>query len=230
MAIYDLEQALGISFKDRTLLEQALVHSSVSNKNPDSTMLSNERLEFLGDAVLNFIVTQKLYHEFPELSEGKLTKIRASLICRDALFNLALLLKLGEHLHLGKGEEISGGREKNTNLADTMEAVIGAIFLDQGMTITTDFILKLMTPEIQKIREHGITSDYKTQLQEHIQAEYHQTPVYHLVEAKGLDHDKSFTVKVTLGNRTLGRGSGKSKQSAEMKAARSAWEQLQKKR
>jgi len=221
-----LEQTLGILFNNKSLLEQALVHSSAINENPELPLPSNERLEFLGDTILNFIVTNILYQGFPELSEGELTEIRTSLICRETLARLAISLKLGDYLYLGRGEELSGGRKKPSNLANALEAVVGAVFLDQGLILATDFVSKLLSSELQKIREHGMTANYKTLLQEYIQATYQQTPVYHLIEATGPDHDKSFTVEVILGDKTLGRGSGKSKQAAEMAAAQSAWKQL----
>lgn len=221
-----LKQTLGISFSTKSLLEQALVHSSAVNENPELPLSSNERLEFLGDAVLNFIVTNILYREFPDLPEGELTKIRTSLICRETLARLATSLKLGDYLYLGRGEELSGGRKKPSNLANALEAVIGAIFLDQGLASATDLVSKLLSSELQKIKERGVTPNYKTILQEYTQAQYQQTPVYHLIEATGPDHDRSFTVEVLLGDRILGRGSGKSKQSAEMAAARTAWEKL----
>lgn len=221
-----LKQTLGISFSNNSLLEQALVHSSAANENPELPLPSNERLEFLGDAVLNFIVTSVLYQEFPELSEGELTKIRTFLICRETLVRLALSLRLGDYLCLGRGEELSGGRKKPSNLANAMEAIIGAIFLDQGLARTADFVSKLLSLELRKIKERGVTPNYKAILQEYIQAQYQQTPVYHLIGATGPDHDRSFTVEVILRDKILGRGSGKSKQAAEMAAAQSAWEQL----
>lgn len=221
-----LPKILGVSFTNTALLEQALVHRSFLNENPDFPLPSNERLEFLGDTVLNLIVAERLYHEFPHLSEGELTKRRASLVCQETLSHLALSLELGSYLYLGRGEEISGGREKQTNLANALEAIIGAIFLDQGLAQAKEFISNLITPQLLRIKEQGVTLNYKTLLQEYAQAEYHQTPVYHLVKTTGPDHSKNFTVEVTIGDKRLGEGLGKSKQAAEMEAARSAWEKL----
>lgn len=221
-----LPKILGVSFTNTALLEQALVHRSFLNENPDFPLPSNERLEFLGDTVLNLIVAERLYHEFPHLSEGELTKRRASLVCQETLSHLALSLELGSYLYLGRGEEISGGREKQTNLANALEAIIGAIFLDQGLAQAKEFISNLITPQLLRIKEQGVTLNYKTLLQEYAQAEYHQTPVYHLVKTTGPDHSKNFTVEVTIGDKRLGEGLGKSKQAAEMEAARSTWEKL----
>ncbi|HXZ94399.1 MAG TPA: ribonuclease III, partial [Dehalococcoidia bacterium] len=138
----DCQKNLGISFRQESLLEQAFVHSSYSNENPEFAWPSNERLEFLGDTILNFIVTEKLYKEFPKLPEGELTEIRASLVCRDTLADLASSLKLGDWLLLGRGEEANAGRTKTSNLANVMEALIGALYLDQGITKARRFIIR----------------------------------------------------------------------------------------
>ncbi len=221
-----LEQTLGVSFNDASLLEQALVHSSYINENPDFALTSNERLEFLGDAALSLIVAEKLYQDFPHFTEGEMTKLRAALVRRDTLARIARVIGLGDYLYLGKGEEAGGGRRKPANLAAAMEAVIAAIFLDQGSSIARDFILRLADSEIHKVVSQGTAVDYKSELQESIQAKEQQTPTYHVIEATGPDHDKRFTVEVRLGETVLGRGSGKSKKAAEAEAARSALEQL----
>ena len=221
-----LQQVLGISFNDLSLLEQALVHSSYINENPDLAPTSNERLEFLGDAVLDLVVAQNLYQNFPQFNEGEMTKLRAALVRQDTLAHMARAISLGDYLYLGKGEETSGGRHKPANLAGALESVIAAIFLDQGSDTTTDFILRLFSAELQKVISHGAGVDYKSQLQEFLQTKKYQAPVYHLVEAVGPDHDRRFTVEVRVGDTVLGRGSGKSKKRAETGAARSALEQL----
>jgi len=221
-----LQQTLGVSFNDASLLEQALVHSSYINENPSFAPTSNERLEFLGDAVLGLIVAEKLYQDFPHLAEGQMTKLRAALVRRDTLARMARAIGLGGHLYLGKGEEASGGRDKPVNLAGAMEAVIAAIFLDRGLSIAGDFILKLLDIELQKAVSQGVEIDYKSELQELIQAREQQIPTYHVIEATGPDHDKRFTVEVRLGETVLGRSSGKSKKAAESEAARSALEKL----
>ncbi len=221
-----LQQILGVSFNNLSLLEQALVHSSYINENPDVASTSNERLEFLGDAVLGLIVAEKLYQDFSHLTEGEMTKLRAALVRQDTLARMARTIKLGDYLYLGKGEETSGGRRKPANLAATLEAIIAAIFLDQGSSTARDFILRLLDAELQKAVSQGTGVDYKSELQELIQARERETPTYHIIEATGPDHDKTFTVEVRLGETVLGRGSGKSKKIAETEAARSALEKL----
>ena len=222
----DLQQVIGINFKDESLLQQAFIHSSYINENPGAPITDNERLEFLGDALLSFIAAEELYHEFPNFGEGKLTEIRVSLIRQETLADIATGLKLGDYLLLGKGEEATGGRRKQTNLADAFEALIGAIFLDQGLGIAADFVLARYAAQLEEVRAKGIERNYKALLQELTQAKYKQLPAYRIVEASGPDHDKSFVIKVTLGERTLGSGSGKTRRAAEMEAARSAWEKL----
>lgn len=220
------EQIIGVTFRDRALLEQALVHRSYLNENPDFALPSNERLEFLGDAVLGLVVAEKLYHEFPQLSEGKMTKLRAALVRQETLASLAASLSLGGYLRLGWGEEVSGGRSRQTNLARAFEAVIGAIFLDQGFGVAADSILRLFGDQLRRITEGRLTTDYKSRLQEVVQAEQRLTPVYRMVEASGPDHDKRFVVEVMVGDTVIGRGAGKSKRMAEEEAARSAIERL----
>jgi ribonuclease-3 len=221
-----LQQLIGINFKDESLLQQAFIHSSYTNENPGSQIADNERLEFLGDALLSFIVAEELYREFSNFGEGKLTETRVSLIRQETLAEIAAGLKLGDYLLLGKGEEATGGRQKQTNLADALEALIGAIFLDQGLSIVSDFVLAKFAAQLEEVRAKGIGRNYKALLQELTQAKYKQLPAYRIVEASGPDHDKSFVVEVALVDRTLGSGSGKTKRGAEMEAARSAWEKL----
>ncbi len=221
-----LQQTLGVSLNDPSLLEQALVHRSYVNENPDFTLASNERLEFLGDAVLGLTVAEKLYRDFPQLSEGEMTRLRAALVCQDTLSRVARAIKLGDYLYLGKGEQTSGGQRKPANLARALEAVIAAIFLDQDLATTKDVVLRLFDKELQKVASQGVEVDYKSQLQELIQAREQQAPVYRVVEATGPDHEKKFTVEVRIGNTVLGKGTGKSKKMAETEAARSALQRL----
>ena len=206
-----LQQTLGIFFNDLSLLKQALVHSSCINENPSFAPTSNERLEFLGDTILSLIVAEKLYRDFPHFTEGKMTKIRAALVRRDTLTRIAGIIGLGDYLYLGKGEEVSGGRHKLANLAGAVEALIAAISLDQGLDSAKDFVLKLLNEELQRVASRGVGVDYKSQLQEIIQAKEQQTPAYQLVEIMGPDHDRRFTVEVKAGDAVLGKGSGKSK-------------------
>jgi len=221
-----LQQTLGIHFNDLSLLEQALVHSSYVNENASLALASNERLEFLGDAVLGLVVAEKLYQDSPHLNEGEMTKLRAELICRNTLFHIARSIGLGDYLYLGKGEEASGGRHKLVNLAGALEAVIAAVFLDQGSTVTRDFILRVLDKELQKVVSRGAEPDYKSQLQHLIQTRQHRTPTYQVIESVGPDHNRRFTIEVKADDTVLGRGTGKSKKLAETEAARSALERL----
>ena len=221
-----LQENLKVSFNDLSLLEQALVHSSYINENPGFAPVSNERLEFLGDAILGFVVAEKLYQDFPDLAEGEMTKLRSVLVRRDTLARIARAIRLGDYLYLGRGEEASGGRHKLANLAGALEAVVAAVFLDRSLAITREFVLKLLEEELQKVVKQGTVVDYKSQLQELTQSRYRSTPDYRLLEEVGPDHDKRFTVEVGAGDVVLGRGSGKSKKMAETEAAHSALEQL----
>ena len=221
-----LQQILGISFNDPSLLEQALVHSSYINENPGLASTSNERLEFFGDAILDMVVAERLYQDCPQLNEGEMTKLRSALVRQDTLFRMAKTVKLGDYLYLGKGEEAGGGRNKPANLAGALEAVIAAIFLDQGLASARSFVLRLLDKELQKVISQGTRADHKSQLQEFIQARCQQTPTYHVIEAVGPDHDKRFTIEVKVGETVLGRGSGKGKRRAETEAARSALKRL----
>jgi ribonuclease-3 len=221
-----LQKALGVSFKDVTLLEQALVHSSYVNENLGLAPTSNERLEFLGDAILGFVVAEKLYHDLIDFTEGQMTKLRAALVRRDTLVHMARAISLGDYLYLGKGEEASGGRDKPANLAGTMEAVIAAIFLDQGLPVARDSVLSMIDKEFDKVIKQGTAIDYKSELQERMQARLQQTPTYHVIETTGPDHDRIFTVEVRMGKTVLGRSSGKSKKAAESEAAHAALEKI----
>jgi ribonuclease-3 len=223
--LVELQQTLGIRFNDPSLLEQALVHSSYVNENPGIT-ISNERLEFLGDAVLGFIIAEVLYQRSPQLSEGEMTRLRSYLVRRDALARIARAISLGNYLYLGRGEEASDGRRKPANLAGALEAVTAAIFLDQGSAAAKNFILRSVDKDLTKVLSQGIEPDYKSKLQELVQAKQQPTPTYRVIEAVGPDHDRKFTVEVRVGNTLLGRGTGKSKKSAEAEAARSALDQL----
>jgi ribonuclease-3 len=219
-----LQGKLGTSFNDLSLLQQAFVHRSYLNENPDFGLGSNERLEFLGDALLSLVIAGFLFDEFRDLSEGELTKLRSDLVRQDSLARLASSLGLGEYLYLGQGEEKGGGRKRSRNMACTLEALIGAAYVDQGFVESQGLVLRLFASSICDLRERGQASDYKSKLQELIQAERQERPVYRLVEAVGPDHDKTFVVEVVVGGEALGRGSGKSKQAAEKDAAKQALE------
>jgi len=203
-----------------------VAHSSYINENPGIAAESNERLEFLGDAVLGLVVAEKLYQDFPELTEGEMTKLRSGLVRRDTLAHVAKAIGLGDYLYLGKGEEASGGRRKTANLAGAMEAVIAAVFLDRGSAIARDFVFNLLKGELLKIDIQNVGVDYKSRLQEIIQSRQQLSPTYRTIAATGPDHDRRFIVEVMVGDAVLGRGSGKSKKLAETEAARSALENL----
>ena len=222
----ECQKHLGISFRQESLLEMAFVHPSYLNENPGFAGSSNERLEFLGDAILNFIVAEKLYEEFPELSEGNLTEIRASLVCRDTLAEIAFSLKLGDWLLLGQGEEANGGKTRPSNLANAMEALIGALYLEQGLARARRFIFRQLKPRLDKIKAGKRTPNYKALVQELVQGQKRPTPVYRLVETAGPDHSKQFTVEILVEGEVVGNGTGKSKKAAENQAARAAWEKL----
>ena len=221
-----LQQVLGVRFKEPPLLKKALVHSSYINENPGATLTSNERLEFLGDAILGMIFATKLYHYFPNATEGEMTKLRSALVRRNTLSSIAKNIGLSDYLYLGKGEEAGGGRHKPTNLAGALEAITAAVFLDQGWDTTIDFILRLFNTELRKLDRQGTGVDYKSQLQHLVQSRQQETPVYQIIEATGPAHNRMFTAEVRVSNTVLGRGCGKSKKLAETEAARSALEQL----
>ncbi len=221
----ELQQNIGITFGDTSLLTQTFTHSSYVNENPDSTNGDNERLEFLGDALLDMIITEKLFHQFPDMKEGELTRIRSELIREENLARMACDLDLGNYLLLGKGELQTGGRERQTNLADTMEALIGAIFLDRGLEVTREFILYRIFKQPEQTRELS-ELNYKAKLQEYLQGEYKKLPVYRIIDITGPEHDKLFTILVQLDDEVLGTGSGKTKKAAEMEAARKACAKL----
>ncbi|MFY9814167.1 MAG: ribonuclease III [Dehalococcoidales bacterium] len=222
----ELQRTLGVPFEQQELLTQALTHSSYANENPGTAPSSNERLEFLGDAILGLIVAENLFEDFPTMAEGEMTRLRSILVKQDTLARVAETINLGSYLYLGKGEESSGGREKPANLARALEALIAAVYLDHGYEVTDQFVLEILDVELANILYQGTIVDYKSQLQELLQAKAQQTPVYNLIETEGPDHDKKFTVEVKLGNEVLATGTGRSKKKAETEAARIALEKL----
>lgn len=222
-----LEQRLGVTFKDRSLLEHALIHSSYVNENPQLAAESNERLEFLGDAVLGLIVADELYLLYPDWDEGKLTELRAHLVRRDTLADVARRLQLGEALQLGRGEEAGGGPARPTNLAHAYEAVIGAVFLDRGFAVASRFVRRSLEEEFSLLDGKAFPIDPKSRLQEISQSRYQSAPQYRLVKTEGPDHDRRFTVEVVIDDTKLGLGSGASKQQAEKAAATKALRRLE---
>jgi ribonuclease-3 len=221
-----LQAVLRVSFSDVSVLQQALVHRSYLNEIPSSPLESNERLEFLGDAVLGYVVADEIFRRFPDLAEGELTKLRSALVRGETLSRIALSLGLGDHLYLGRGEEESGGRQRPRNLSCALEAVIGAVLVDQGLDASRGFILRLLGEELERAIEEKLVADFKSRLQQIIQSDRRLTPVYRTVEEVGPDHAKVFTVEVLAGDAVLGRGTGRSKRAAEMEAAREAIETL----
>jgi len=222
-----LEESLGVKFKDTAVLKQAFVHSSYVNENPELAPESNERLEFLGDAVLGLIVAHDLFGAYPDHDEGKLTELRTHLVRRDTLAKAGRQLGLGQELLLGRGEESGGGRARPTNLAHVYEAVVGAIFLDGGLRAAQGFVRRSLGDDFKSVSERAFPVDPKSGLQEISQSRYQTTPVYRVVEAEGPDHARYFTVEVTIDGRVFGKGRGKSKQQAEKEAAQAALESLE---
>ena len=222
--IKDLEAAIGYRFHNISLLQNALTHSSYANERWHNSLLSNERLEFLGDSVLGMLVAEYLYRNFPNRPEGELTRMRADMVCEATLAAAANRIGLGTYLMLGHGEEQGGGRSRDSILADAVESVIAACFLDGGIQAALQFVQKFILVEVPVTKLHN--ADYKTQLQELIQQKKNQTLSYLLVGESGPDHDKRFDVEVTLNGERVGLGTGSSKKRAEQDAARAAIEKL----
>jgi len=205
------------NFKNKDLLDQALTHRSWVNEHKGQRH-SNERMEFLGDAILEFVVSNEIYSRFPDKEEGYLTALRANLVNTIALAEIAKKMNLGSELFLSKGEEDGGGRANTSLLADTVEAIIGAIFIDQGLTSATEFIKETLLAEVEKKSAEPL-KDAKSSLQEYVQAKNLPTPKYQVMEETGPDHDKKFVIEVIVDGKSWGRGLGKSKNSAEQEAA-----------
>ena len=211
-----LQQKIGYTFKDEQLLKAAFIHSSYVNENRDKVKESNERLEFLGDSVLGFISAENLYLGNPDTPEGDLSRKRASLVCEKSLYETARELSFGSYLMLGKGEEMGGGRQRSSILADAVEAVIAAMYLDGGIEPAKEFVLKHV------LSNNADTGDYKTQLQELVQREKEQVLEYRMSGQSGPDHDKRFDFQVLLNGNVVGEGSGRTKKEAEQMAAKAA--------
>ena len=220
-----LEEKIGYTFRDPTLLENALTHSSYANEHREKGMPSNERLEFLGDSILGLVVADHLYRTRPELPEGDLTRIRAALVCEGSLVEVAKSLDLGSYLKLGKGEEGGGGRRRPSIQADAVEAMLAAVYLDGGIGQARKLIHTLVLGREQEKTAAG--RDYKTALQELIQRESGQVLVYHLAGESGPDHAKVFSMEVLLNGQAIGNGQGHSKKEAEQAAAKAAVQKLE---
>ena len=218
--IKDLEAAIGYHFQNISLLQNALTHSSYANERWHNSLLSNERLEFLGDSILGMLVAEYLFRNFPNRPEGELTRMRADMVCEKTLAAVANSIHLGDHLLLGHGEEQGGGRSRDSILADAMESVIAACFLDGGMEAALQIIRRFILVEVPVTRLHN--ADYKTQLQELVQQKRNQVLSYSLARESGPDHDKQFEVEVCINGSVVGTGRGSSKKRAEQDAARAA--------
>lgn len=226
--ILSYEDVLGVEFHSPDLLTQALTHRSYVNEvGGDASVSDNERLEFLGDAVLDILVADLLFRRFPDVSEGELTQLRAALVKTDSLAYLGQLFKVGEYLRIGHGEEISGGRQRATILCRAFEAVIGAIYLDRGMETVAAFITPSLLDLLDHIIEHNLHIDARSELQERIQAHMSITPRYRVAGADGPDHAREFRVEVTIGDSIIGTGIGSSKRAAAQQAASAALQQLE---
>ncbi|MFC4991360.1 ribonuclease III [Rubritalea tangerina] len=218
-----LEALLGYKFRNSLLLAEALTHPSLAYET-QRPHFDNQRLEFLGDAVLQLALTDHLYHLFPGFTEGDLTKMRARLVSKEALHNLSAHIKLGEYVLLGRGEEASGGRERASTLADAFEALLGAVYLDGGFDAARDVVLKVAKTEVEKISAKPEEKNPKGRLQEALQAILPESPVYKVVSEEGPDHDKHFVVEVHWNDKVLASGKGRNKKQAEAAAATTALE------
>ncbi len=220
--IESLEVALGVSFRQPDLLRLALTHSSYLNEHAGTFSESNERLEFLGDAVLGAVIAQELYRLHPAWPEGGLTQARSDLVQGDSLAGLAMGLGLGGHLYMGRGEEAGGGRQRPTNLAAAFEALVAALFVDQGYEAARDLILRVFADELSAENHQAAAKNPKSALQEEVQGIGHPLPSYEIVEVKGEGHAPRFTAEVTVAGRVVGRGTGSRKSQAEQAAAAAA--------
>ena len=223
----ELEELLGYTFSDRSVLVNALTHTSFANEHfkKDSHLKSNERIEFVGDAVLGLITAEYIYKNYPTMPEGRMSKLRASVVCEASLAKLAVQLKLDKHIKLGVGEEQSGGREKASLLADLFESVLGAVFIDGGFNAVKKVLTPLIVPEIIEKADNIVLSDYKSRLQE-LLGKKHVQAGYEIIGSEGPDHNRVFTAKVTVGNGMSAEGCGRSKKEAEQAAAKTVLKML----
>ena len=218
----ELESIINYIFRDKNLLLLALTHSSFANEKRNEGLESNERLEFLGDAILNIVTSEHIYKNYPELPEGEMTKTRASIVCEGSLVKCANKISLGKFLLLGKGEESTGGRSRTSILSDAFEALIGGLYLDSGLPEAGKFISSTMKELFSNFNGCDVFTDYKTQFQEIIQKNSDQKISYTIIDEKGPDHDKLFIAQLSVGDKIYGTGKGKSKKEAEQNAAKEA--------
>ncbi|MEW9667601.1 ribonuclease III [Ammoniphilus sp. 3BR4] len=225
MDFQQLQNTIGIQFNNEKLMKQAFTHSSYVNEHRGKPFQDNERLEFLGDAVLELTVSQFLFTHFPKMSEGEMTKLRAAIVCEPSLVRFAESLQFGKLVLLGKGEEMTGGRQRPALLADCFEAFIGALYLDQGLPTVTSFLNQFVFPSVDRGEFMKVT-DYKSQLQEHVQHDNLGEISYRIIEEKGPAHNREFVSEVLLNGISMGAGKGRSKKEAEQHAAAVAIEKL----
>jgi ribonuclease-3 len=221
-SLESFQERIGYRFRDAELLRRSLIHTSYVNEAPDPKPQSNERLEFLGDAVLELVVAERLFRDRPELREGDLTTMRAALVRLETLGRIGLAIDLGQHMSLGRGEEATGGRGRATIVGRALEALLGAVYMDGGLEAARDLVVRLIGPEIEQLAANVALKDEKSRLQEAAQGEMGQTPAYRTVAAVGPDHAKMFTVEASLGDVIIGKGQGKTKQLAAQAAAKDA--------
>lgn len=226
--LMELEKIIGYQFNNTNNLKEAITHRSFANEHRNHQMKDNERLEFLGDAILDLIISKYLFDKYPVMPEGDLSKVRASIVCEGSLAKTARNIDLGAFILLGKGEEMTGGRTRNSILADAFEAVTGAIFVDGAFEDVVKFLQTTLIENVDSLSVEDLYTDYKTILQENIQKESMQPLHYEVVDEKGPDHDKDFYVAVYHGEVCLGKGIGKSKKEAEQQAAKTALKALEK--
>ena len=226
MDLKNLNKKLNINFNDPSLLERSLTHRSVLNEKKNKNLKHNERLEFLGDAVLELIVSEHLFHKYPDRPEGELTSFRAAVVNTSSLAEVSKTLDIGQHLIMSKGEEMTGGREKEHLLANAFEALLGSIYLDRGYDTTKDFVEKKLIPKLEDVVKYRLDIDPKTKLQERAQRILKSTPTYKVIDEKGLDHDKTFTVVTKIKGSVYGKGKGANKQEGEENAAKEALKKI----
>lgn len=227
MDIHDFQARHALHFDDLTLLEQALTHRSFLNEQEDESLRHNERLEFLGDAVLDFIVARVLFLRYPDMPEGDLTRLRSALVRTQTLAEIARKLDLGAYLRMSKGEDMSGGRDRRALLCDAFEGLVGALYLDQGIDVVSNFVTPLLMPLVDHILAEGLHIDARSKLQEWSQSFQGETPIYVVIDEAGPDHEKEFTMEVMIGEQVVGTGTGRSKQLAAQAAARNALHSLE---
>lgn len=222
--IKELEERIGYTFKNKDNLILAITHSSYANENKSTGQKNNERLEFLGDSVLNLVITEALFTNYANLTEGEMTKARASIVCEASLLKCSNSMGIGKYLLLGKGEELTGGRARISILSDAFESLIGAVYIDGGIKYAREFITEVMNQLISDSVNGAVFMDYKTELQEILQKDGDHRIIYEIVEERGPDHNKIFVSQLIIGDIVKGIGEGKSKKEAEQNAAKSALE------